>query len=90
MKGAVLFDCVYLMSKQVEATDESSAAVCNIWHVKVNMLPEWILTSVQQVGVPLRKECVCSVFVFGATRALLFITCMLCPVTSPLLLIAHV
>lgn len=39
-----------LMLKQVEATDESSAAVCNIWHVNVDMLPEWILTSVQQVS----------------------------------------
>ncbi|XP_067430023.1 E3 ubiquitin-protein ligase RNF180 [Thunnus thynnus] len=32
----------------VEATDESSAAVCSIWHVNVDTLPEWILTSVQQ------------------------------------------
>nr|XP_046230777.1 E3 ubiquitin-protein ligase RNF180 isoform X2 [Scatophagus argus]XP_046230778.1 E3 ubiquitin-protein ligase RNF180 isoform X2 [Scatophagus argus] len=32
----------------LEATDETSAAVCNIWHVNVDMLPEWILTSVHQ------------------------------------------
>ncbi|XP_054468508.1 E3 ubiquitin-protein ligase RNF180-like [Anoplopoma fimbria] len=32
----------------VEATDESSAAVCSIWHVNVDTLPEWILTSVHQ------------------------------------------
>ncbi|XP_044030075.1 E3 ubiquitin-protein ligase RNF180 isoform X2 [Siniperca chuatsi] len=32
----------------VEAIDESSAAVCSIWHVNVDTLPEWILTSVHQ------------------------------------------
>ncbi|KAM9338383.1 E3 ubiquitin-protein ligase RNF180 [Symphorus nematophorus] len=32
----------------VEDTDESSAAVCSIWHVNVDTLPEWILTSVHQ------------------------------------------
>ncbi|KAM7369338.1 hypothetical protein PAMP_013613 [Pampus punctatissimus] len=36
------------MLRQVESTDESSAAVCSIWHVNVDTLPEWILTSVQQ------------------------------------------
>uniref|UniRef100_A0A3Q4BBN6 RING-type domain-containing protein n=1 Tax=Mola mola TaxID=94237 RepID=A0A3Q4BBN6_MOLML len=30
----------------LSATDESSAA-CNIWHVNIDKLPEWILTSVQ-------------------------------------------
>ncbi|KAK5851679.1 hypothetical protein PBY51_023216 [Eleginops maclovinus] len=30
------------------ATDESSEAGCSIWHVDVDMLPEWILTSVHQ------------------------------------------
>lgn len=39
------------MLKQVEETIESSAAVCSIWHVNVDMLPEWILTSVHQVSV---------------------------------------
>ncbi|XP_040013001.1 E3 ubiquitin-protein ligase RNF180-like [Xiphias gladius] len=33
---------------RVEATDESSAAVCSIWHVNVDSLPEWILTSLHQ------------------------------------------
>ncbi|XP_060933278.1 E3 ubiquitin-protein ligase RNF180 [Limanda limanda] len=31
-----------------EATDESSAAICSIWHVDVDSLPDWILTSVHQ------------------------------------------
>ncbi|XP_019965275.2 E3 ubiquitin-protein ligase RNF180 [Paralichthys olivaceus] len=31
-----------------EATDESSRAACSIWHVNVDALPEWILTSVHQ------------------------------------------
>ncbi|KAM4527737.1 E3 ubiquitin-protein ligase RNF180 isoform 1-T4 [Odontesthes bonariensis] len=30
------------------AAEESSAAVCTIWHVNVDKLPEWILTSVHQ------------------------------------------
>ncbi|XP_032395304.1 E3 ubiquitin-protein ligase RNF180 isoform X1 [Etheostoma spectabile] len=32
----------------VEATDDSSAAVCSIWHMDVDTLPEWILASVHQ------------------------------------------
>ncbi|XP_026154158.1 E3 ubiquitin-protein ligase RNF180 isoform X2 [Mastacembelus armatus] len=32
----------------VEDTSEGSAAVCSIWHVNVDTLPEWILTSVHQ------------------------------------------
>lgn len=35
------------MSK-VEASDESSAAVCTIWHLNIDTLPDWILTSVHQ------------------------------------------
>ncbi|KAL6097161.1 uncharacterized protein ACO6RY_06316 [Pungitius sinensis] len=31
---------------KVEATDGSSSAVCSIWHVNIDTLPEWILTSV--------------------------------------------
>ncbi|XP_058472456.1 E3 ubiquitin-protein ligase RNF180 isoform X3 [Solea solea] len=31
-----------------EATDEGSAAVCSIWHVNVDALPQWILTSLHQ------------------------------------------
>ncbi|XP_036070376.1 E3 ubiquitin-protein ligase RNF180 isoform X2 [Oryzias melastigma] len=31
-----------------KASDESSAAVCSIWHVNVEQLPEWILSSVHQ------------------------------------------
>ncbi|XP_011480405.1 E3 ubiquitin-protein ligase RNF180 isoform X1 [Oryzias latipes] len=34
------------LSKQ--ASDDSSAAVCSVWHVNVEQLPEWILTSVHQ------------------------------------------
>ncbi|XP_074546984.1 E3 ubiquitin-protein ligase RNF180 isoform X2 [Halichoeres trimaculatus] len=33
---------------QVEDTDESSAAACSIWHVNIDTLPEWILSSVNQ------------------------------------------
>lgn len=51
LMGAVLADCVSFMWEQVEATDESSAAVCSIWHVNVDTLPEWILTAVHQVSV---------------------------------------
>lgn len=47
--GTISADCVYFISGQVEAMDESAAAVCSIWHVNVDTLPEWILTSVQQV-----------------------------------------
>ncbi|XP_059214091.1 E3 ubiquitin-protein ligase RNF180 [Centropristis striata] len=43
-KGIVDSTCLSM----VEATDESSAAVCSIWHVNVDTLPEWILTSVHQ------------------------------------------
>ncbi|XP_029300874.1 E3 ubiquitin-protein ligase RNF180 [Cottoperca gobio] len=43
-KGVVDSTCLSM----VEATDESSAAVCSIWHVDVDTLPEWILTSVHQ------------------------------------------
>ncbi|XP_034459191.1 E3 ubiquitin-protein ligase RNF180 isoform X1 [Hippoglossus hippoglossus] len=31
-----------------EATEESSGAICSIWHVNVDALPDWILTSVHQ------------------------------------------
>lgn len=54
LMGAVLADCVSLMWKQVEATDESSSAVCSIWHVNIDTLPEWILTSVHTVSVTAR------------------------------------
>ncbi|XP_051267613.1 E3 ubiquitin-protein ligase RNF180 isoform X2 [Dicentrarchus labrax] len=43
-KGIIDSTCLSM----VEATDESSAAVCSIWHVNVDTLPEWILTSVHQ------------------------------------------
>ncbi|XP_077442248.1 E3 ubiquitin-protein ligase RNF180-like isoform X2 [Vanacampus margaritifer] len=36
----VVVDCLQ------EVTDESSEAACNIWHMDVDTLPEWILTSV--------------------------------------------
>ncbi|XP_030598922.1 E3 ubiquitin-protein ligase RNF180-like isoform X2 [Archocentrus centrarchus] len=32
----------------IPAADEASADVCSIWHVNVDTLPEWILTSVHQ------------------------------------------
>ncbi|KAI3361640.1 hypothetical protein L3Q82_002002 [Scortum barcoo] len=44
----LLYTEAYTAQNQVEATDESSAAVCSIWHVNVDTLPEWILTSVHQ------------------------------------------
>ncbi|XP_037609323.1 E3 ubiquitin-protein ligase RNF180 [Sebastes umbrosus] len=43
-KGIIDSACLSM----VEATDESSAAVCSIWHVNVDTLPEWILTAVHQ------------------------------------------
>ncbi|XP_068430995.1 E3 ubiquitin-protein ligase RNF180 isoform X2 [Clinocottus analis] len=43
-KGVIDSTCLSM----VEVTDESSAAVCGIWHVNVDALPEWILTSVHQ------------------------------------------
>lgn len=43
-KGVVDSTCLSV----VEAADESSAAVCSIWHVDVDMLPDWILASVEQ------------------------------------------
>nr|XP_033502626.1 E3 ubiquitin-protein ligase RNF180 [Epinephelus lanceolatus] len=43
-KGIIDSTCLSM----VEATDEGSAAVCSIWHVNVDTLPEWILTSVHQ------------------------------------------
>ncbi|XP_029921569.1 E3 ubiquitin-protein ligase RNF180 isoform X2 [Myripristis murdjan] len=36
--------CLY----PIDTTDDSTAAVCSIWHVNVDTLPEWILTSVHQ------------------------------------------
>ncbi|XP_008303563.1 E3 ubiquitin-protein ligase RNF180 [Stegastes partitus] len=44
-KGVIDSAC---LSMQVQDSDESSAAVCSIWHVNVDTLPEWILTSVHQ------------------------------------------
>ncbi|KAF7655353.1 hypothetical protein LDENG_00057400 [Lucifuga dentata] len=43
-KGFVDSTCLYT----VEATDESSAPVCSIWHVNVDTMPGWILTSIHQ------------------------------------------
>ncbi|XP_023281355.1 E3 ubiquitin-protein ligase RNF180-like [Seriola lalandi dorsalis] len=43
-KGVIDSTCLAM----VEATAESSCAVCSIWHVNVDTLPEWILTSVHQ------------------------------------------
>uniref|UniRef100_A0A8C2X1V7 Ring finger protein 180b n=1 Tax=Cyclopterus lumpus TaxID=8103 RepID=A0A8C2X1V7_CYCLU len=40
-KGIINSTCLSMV-------DESSAAVCSIWHVNVDALPEWILTSVHQ------------------------------------------
>ncbi|CAN9504793.1 unnamed protein product [Ophioblennius macclurei] len=36
------------ITMQVQDSEESSAAVCSIWHVNVDTLPEWILASVNQ------------------------------------------
>ncbi|XP_051794590.1 E3 ubiquitin-protein ligase RNF180 isoform X2 [Acanthochromis polyacanthus] len=44
-KGVIDAAC---LSTQVQESDESSAAVCSIWHVNVDTLPDWILTSVHQ------------------------------------------
>ncbi|KAF3848773.1 hypothetical protein F7725_015270 [Dissostichus mawsoni] len=46
------------MWQQAEATEDSSEAGCSIWHVDVDTLPEWILTSVHQVSPVDRREAV--------------------------------
>lgn len=51
------WNCLSLMWKG-EDTDESPATVCSIWHVNVDALPEWIMTSVHQVSVSTEK-CKC-------------------------------
>uniref|UniRef100_A0A3P8TXI1 Ring finger protein 180b n=1 Tax=Amphiprion percula TaxID=161767 RepID=A0A3P8TXI1_AMPPE len=43
-KGVIDATCL----STVQESDECSAAVCSIWHVNVDTLPEWILTSVHQ------------------------------------------
>lgn len=43
-KGFIDSTCLLM----VEAADESSAPACSIWHVNVDTLPEWILTSIHQ------------------------------------------
>ncbi|XP_041666003.1 E3 ubiquitin-protein ligase RNF180 [Cheilinus undulatus] len=44
-KGILDSTCLLM---QDEDTDDSSVAACSIWHVNVDTLPEWILTSVNQ------------------------------------------
>ena len=48
------------MWQQAEATEDSSEAGCSIWHVDVDALPEWILTSVHQVSVSVRQKVSCN------------------------------
>ncbi|KAM4634490.1 E3 ubiquitin-protein ligase RNF180 [Polymixia lowei] len=43
-KGFIDSTCLY----PIATADESTAAQCSIWHVNVDTLPEWILTSVHQ------------------------------------------
>ena len=54
--GALLGWLCVLVLKQGENTDESLDTVCSIWHVNVDTLPEWILTSVHQVRVSALTE----------------------------------
>lgn len=42
---------MFFALEQIPYTDEASADVCSIWHLDVDILPEWILTSVHQVSV---------------------------------------
>lgn len=42
-----ILDATGLLMRAVD-TDESSAAVCSIWHVNVDTLPGWMLTTVDQ------------------------------------------
>lgn len=42
---------MFFALEQIPYTDEASADVCSIWHLDVDTLPEWILTSVHQVSV---------------------------------------
>lgn len=50
LMGTVLAHYLSSTLKQVQETIENSTAVCSIWHVNVELLPEWILTSVHQVS----------------------------------------
>ncbi|KAF3702314.1 E3 ubiquitin-protein ligase RNF180 [Channa argus] len=43
-KGVVDSRCL----EMVEDTIDGSAAVCSIWHMNIDMLPEWIMTSIHQ------------------------------------------
>ncbi|KAM3874390.1 E3 ubiquitin-protein ligase RNF180 [Diretmus argenteus] len=43
-KGFIDSTCLY----PIAATDDCTAALCSIWHVNVDTLPEWMLTSVHQ------------------------------------------
>ncbi|XP_068190458.1 E3 ubiquitin-protein ligase RNF180 isoform X2 [Antennarius striatus] len=36
------------LSVEAEATDRRSPDACNIWHINVDTLPEWIVTAVEQ------------------------------------------
>ncbi|KAK2818861.1 hypothetical protein Q5P01_024422 [Channa striata] len=43
-KGIIDSTCL----EMVEDAIDSSAAVCSIWHMNIDMLPEWMLTSIHQ------------------------------------------
>lgn len=58
---------MFFALEQIPYTDEASADVCSIWHLDVDTLPEWILTSVHQVSVTrVNKDNMSTFFFFKA------------------------
>lgn len=51
VSAVCVFGFLVFALEQIPAADEASADVCSIWHLDVDTLPEWILTSVHQVSV---------------------------------------
>lgn len=56
---------MFFALEQIPYTDEASADVCSIWHLDVDILPEWILTSVHQVSVTRVNKDNMSTFLFS-------------------------
>lgn len=56
---------MFFALEQILYTDEASADVCSIWHLDVDILPEWILTSVHQVSVTRVNKDNMSTFLFS-------------------------
>lgn len=62
---------MFFALEQIPYTDEASADVCSIWHLDVDTLPEWILTSVHQVSVTRVNKDNMSTFFFKAVSTVI-------------------